>query len=126
MRKKDIVKKADKLFSKYIRGKYAINGVVSCITCGKSDHVANMDAGHYIDRRWLGTRWDDRNVYPQCRHCNRFLDGNIDKFKEKLIYLHGDGILEDLEKAKHNEIDIYAVIEDITNRAGSEWPLRSK
>ena len=118
MRRKDLVKKADRLFSKYIRDKYAINGAASCITCGKVDAVSNMDAGHFIDRRWLGTRWHEKNVYPQCRHCNRFLDGNIDKFKEKLLYLHGEGILEELEEEKKKDVDINAAIEYIINCAG--------
>lgn len=117
MRRKDLVKKADKVFSKYIRNKYAVNGAVSCITCGKTDEVRNMDAGHYIDRRWTGTRWDERNVYPQCRNCNRFLDGNIEKFKTKLLSLHGLSILEDLERDKHKAID-NAAIEAIIKCAG--------
>ena len=109
MRRKDLVKKADQLFSKYIRNKYASNGAVSCITCGKTDSVARMDAGHYIDRRWTGTRWNEKNVHPQCQHCNRFLDGNIEKYREKLLSLYGEQVIEELDSEKHKEIDNAAI-----------------
>jgi len=31
-----------------------------------------MDAGHFIGRRIQVLRYDERNVQPQCRYCNRF------------------------------------------------------
>lgn len=34
------------------------------------------DAGHFINRRWMSLRWDERNVHAQCSSCNRFDEGN--------------------------------------------------
>jgi len=49
-------KEADKVFSRYIRRKYADkNGNVSCITCGVTKHWKEMDCGHYISRNHLST-----------------------------------------------------------------------
>jgi len=37
--RKTLVDKADKVFSEYIRRRYADdNGVTECFTCGKNDH----------------------------------------------------------------------------------------
>jgi hypothetical protein len=34
-----------------------------------------MDAGHFVSRRWKATKFDERNVWPQCPKCNRFSGG---------------------------------------------------
>jgi hypothetical protein len=33
------------------------------------------DAGHIISRREMSTRFDELNVWAQCRECNRFHEG---------------------------------------------------
>ena len=66
--------KIDKVFHEYIRRRDADNntGYCDCISCGKTIHFFESDAGHFISRKYLITRYDIRNVHAQCRKCNRF------------------------------------------------------
>ena len=66
--------KIDKPFHEYIRRRDADNnsGYCKCISCNKPIHFSESDAGHFIGRQHLSTRWDERNVNSQCRKCNRF------------------------------------------------------
>lgn len=59
-----------------------------------------MDAGHYISRDNKRMRWDERNVWPQCRSCNRFHEGRKDEYALFLIKRFGPDILEELSKDK--------------------------
>lgn len=34
-----------------------------------------MDAGHFITRDNMATRWEEENVNAQCQKCNRFQSG---------------------------------------------------
>lgn len=90
----------DTVFSKYIRLKYSKNGMVQCVTCGKWAKIKAMQAGHYISRTYLSTRFDERNVHPQCMSCNVFKKGNLDEYAIWLIGTYGEGILEELNKKK--------------------------
>jgi len=66
--------KIDKVFHEYIRRRDADNntGNCECVSCGKTIHFSDSDAGHFISRKYLITRYDERNVHAQCRRCNRF------------------------------------------------------
>ncbi len=66
--------KIDKVFHEYIRRRDADNntGNCCCVSCGKTIHFSESDAGHFISRKYLITRYDERNVNAQCRKCNRF------------------------------------------------------
>ena len=66
--------KIDKPFHEYIRRRDADNssGYCSCISCNKPIHFTESDAGHFIGRQHLATRWNENNVHAQCRKCNRF------------------------------------------------------
>ena len=66
--------KIDKVFHEYIRRRDADNntGNCDCVSCGKTIHFSESDAGHLISKKYLITRYDERNVKAQCRKCNRF------------------------------------------------------
>lgn len=69
------VKKADRYFSLYTRLTHAnVNGWCACVTCGKTFHYKEGDAGHFIGRNHMSTRYSLDNVFPQCLRCNRFCD----------------------------------------------------
>lgn len=55
---------------------------LACISCG--DKRAEQ-AGHFIGRQFLATRWNPKNVNGQCTYCNAFMDGGNQ-------WLHGIGI----------------------------------
>lgn len=92
---KNSMARLDKVFSDYIRLRDMDEfGLCQCITCGRRFGWHDMDAGHFIQRDRKRTRWDERNVNAQCKHCNRFRSGmqyqhgiNIDK-------KHGKGTAE--------------------------------
>lgn len=101
--------KLDKIFSEYTRRRYADdNGYVSCVTCGVTriwnDH---MDAGHYISRGILATRWDERNVHPQCKGCNSFGKGRMDEYALYLQQVYGFDVLQELNQLKHTITKLY-------------------
>ena len=99
----------DRIFSLYIRRRDCGNGQGRCITCGKPITWDKCDAGHYIPRSHLTTRWNEVNVHAQCVCCNRFHDGMEEAYREALIRRYGVAVVEDLERRKHG-------IAKLTNR----------
>ena len=90
-------------FSKYIRLSQAnCDGIVKCYTCGTYHHWKNVDAGHYVKREHHATKFDERNVKPQCKKCNRFMGGNQDEFAIHLLKDYGPAIIEELNELKHS------------------------
>lgn len=86
-------KKADAAFSAYIRQRDC--GV--CFTCGVKRPWKDMQAGHFVSRRHLSTRYHEKNVHCQCVQCNVFLKGNMVKYARSLMDKYGDNIIEDLD-----------------------------
>jgi hypothetical protein len=79
------LKKLDTIFSRYIRLKHADHGdICICVTCGVQKHYKEMHAGHFIPRGCHLTRFDERNVHPQCCGCNTYRNGEQAKY---LIYI---------------------------------------
>lgn len=67
--------RADKAMSDYVRQLWAdpITEWVQCVSCDTSAHWKDMDCGHFIPKaRGNAVRYDEHNVAPQCRSCNRF------------------------------------------------------
>lgn len=95
------IKKADEIFSKYIRLKYQKNGYIICFTCGKYLLIGECDAGHFVGREHKSTRFLEKNVHPQCQWCNRFKEGQKDEYALRLVYKYGPTILEELNRFKH-------------------------
>lgn len=90
-----VIRRLDEAFSKYIRLSNADkDGYCTCVTCGKRGYWQRdiIDAGHFISRKAMATRWDERNVKPQCRYCNRFRNGMQYAFSKYL----GDNLAEEL------------------------------
>lgn len=71
-----LINKLDTAFSEFIRLRDSDHqGVCKCITCGDFKHFTKMDAGHFVTRDNMITRWDEQNVNAQCPACNRFQGG---------------------------------------------------
>lgn len=85
--------KLDKVFSEFIRRR----DKGKCFTCGAKKEWKDTDAGHYIKRQHLATRWSEVNVNCQCMGCNRFRDGNKEVYAIRLERKYGYGILQKLE-----------------------------
>ena len=73
--RKKLVDKLDKVFSIYIRRRYADNDVAECFTCGKQDHWKKLQNGHFQSRKHYSTRWHEQNCQVQCAGCNVFRYG---------------------------------------------------
>lgn len=95
-------KKADRWFSRYTRKSEAdYRGYVRCITCKEPKHWKKVDAGHFISRSYLNLRFDERNVWPQCKRCN-MQAGEPAAYAIFLEEKFGEGIVEQLEKEKND------------------------
>lgn len=94
--RKGLVKKLDKVFSIYIRTRFAKNEIAECVTCGKKDHWKNLQAGHFMSRKNYSTRWHPTNVQVQCSKCNVFNYGEQYKFGLYLEREYGVGTAEEL------------------------------
>lgn len=74
--RKTLINKLDRIFSEYIRKRDADKkGYVTCITSGKKYHYSEVDAGHFISRKEMSTRWHEDNVFAQSRYDNRYRYG---------------------------------------------------
>lgn len=108
MRKKTVSglkKLADKLFSEYIRRKYANHqGFASCFTCGVKKPWQELQNGHYVSRSVNSLRYDERNCHVQCCKCNVFNHGAMDSYALALQKKYGPDILKILAKDKRKSV----------------------
>lgn len=81
-----LIKKLDKVFSKYIRLRDAMNGgMTRCISCGQIKPFEKMDCGHFFSRRHMSTRFDEDNCNSECSWCNRFNAEHLIGYRKNLI-----------------------------------------
>ena len=91
-------KELDKFFSLYIRLRSATEyGMVQCFTCSKVSHYkSGMQCGHFQSRRFMATRYDERNQI-QCVKCNMFEQGMQWQFGLNLDAKYGLGTAEEMQ-----------------------------
>lgn len=111
MASKKLVKKLDLVFSEYVRLRDAKNGVFLCCSCGRTLPTEQMDAGHFISRKWYSTRWHEDNVNGQCRSDNRFGNGEAAGYAMFMIKKHGIEYVEQLynlsrQTAKYKDYEL--------------------
>lgn len=87
--KKTLEKKLDRIFSEYIRKRDTKNGVGRCCSCGAFKAYDQLDCGHFINRKWRATRWDEQNCHAQCISCNRFDEGNAAGYALYMVDTYG-------------------------------------
>ena len=81
----------DTVFAMFIRLRDALpSGAFKCISCGKLLPFEQSDCGHYINRQHMATRFNEKNCNAQCRHCNRFMEGNIQSYRRRLVAKYGE------------------------------------
>lgn len=115
MKLPNLITKADKLFSAYVRQKYADHGgMVKCYTCDSWHKWQHIQAGHFISLVWYGVRWNEKNVKPQCVVCNDGHDDEVSKkFSLALRKEHGQGVVNELERLKLRPLDRFEILEII-------------
>ena len=98
-------------------------GFVKCVTCGKKKHWKQMNAGHCIHRV---LDFDEININPQCRRCNKFLHGNLETYTMYLLLTYGEQALKDLheraniakeKKQKYSRKELEAILLRLEKRA---------
>lgn len=100
MASKALIKKLDTVFSKYIRLRDSHDGVFTCCSCGQVKPYEQGDCGHFINRRWMALRYDERNCNIQCRSCNRFDEGNNVGYTRFMQKKYGDDTIDLLVSMK--------------------------
>jgi len=88
--RKGFIRKLDALVKELV---FKRDGSI-CVTCGGEA----TDPGHLFTRRWYSTRWDLKNIYPQCRACNMRHEQDPYPLINYFIELWGRQALEDLHK----------------------------
>jgi len=85
--RKRLKNKAWGLMSQWIRTKdIDFQDNVQCYSCLRKFHWKEMHAGH----RWHGKLdFDERNIHPQCNHCNTYIGGNLGEYERHLIQDYG-------------------------------------
>jgi len=101
MADKKLVKKLDIIFSKFIRSRDNYNGMFKCCSCGQYKPYEQADCGHFINRRWMATRFREDNCHAQCRSCNRFDEGNAVGYTMFMIDKYGKEHVEYLQAIKN-------------------------
>ena len=121
--RKSLKKKMDTLFSQYIRQKYANHeGYCICVTCGRPvNWKYECDAGHYRPRQHNKTRFDERNVHPQCKSCNGAEGGEQHRHGVYIDKTYGEGTSEELyrlskESCPYSISDYEEMIADLKER----------
>tara|TARA_R110000796_G_scaffold160771_1_gene277544 strand:+ start:826 stop:1203 length:378 start_codon:yes stop_codon:yes gene_type:complete len=110
--RKSLIIKLDKVFSEYIRRRYAKNDIATCVTCDKKDHWKKLQAGHFMSRKHYSTRWDEDNVEVQCSGCNVFRYGEQYLFAKHLGTKKADMLLKkSRETVKFSDFEIQDMIE---------------
>jgi hypothetical protein len=91
------------LFSEWVRRSEANDeGYGRCVTCGSLRHWKAADAGHYIHRTLFLI---PELVHFQCKQCNGYGHGVLDRYKEFMLKKYGQKTLDKLEylaKRPHN------------------------
>ena len=113
-----LMRKADEAFSLFIRTRdsQAYEGrAFRCISCGRPLPIEQADCGHFINRQHMSLRFSELNCNAQCRHCNRFMEGNFSGYRAGLIQKIGEQkvlLLESqkniINKISNFELDILA------------------
>lgn len=92
--KKELIKRLDRLTSVLVRLRDK-----RCVTCGRPLMFKQREAGHYIPREVMETRWDFFNVHTQCHICNVAKGGNLTTYRRHIIRLYGPETHERLQAA---------------------------
>ncbi len=108
-----LIKKLDRIFSLYIRLRDSGEGYGKCCTCGKVGHYKSMDAGHFQNRAFHGTRFHEANVNLQCRFCNRFRESCGPDYFRFMQDKYGDDVIDEIRASKLGKFTAWNLEEDI-------------
>ncbi len=96
----DLKKEAETAVHAYVRSRDEGKPCISCGTPLTAEGVGGgFDAGHYRSRGAADhLRYDaDRNIFGQCKQCNRYLSGNAVAMRKGMIDRVGIGVVDAVE-----------------------------
>ena len=88
-----LMKKADKIFSEWIR-----NRDQHCVLCGTTYQLCN---GHLVKRGKHSTRFDEKNCNCLCKRCNFRDEFDHDIYVSWFLKKYGEEEYQDLVKRGH-------------------------
>lgn len=91
---KSLKRKLDRAFSLMIRMRDAD---LPCISCGQ---YRELQAGHFIKREILATRWHPLNVHGECAGCNGFDKDHLIGYTLALAKGYGSAVITELVDLK--------------------------
>ena len=108
----------DKLFSEYIRKRDTPG---KCISCQRVITFDTADAGHFMSRSHMATRYHDLNVNAQCKKCNRFEHGRQYEHARGIDEKYGEGVAEELYKlskttVKYSKNDLKELAKELRHK----------
>lgn len=98
---RDIEKKLDREFSKYIRARDGRR----CVLCGSMDRP---ECGHVFPRYARSTRWDKGNAFCMCHACNQAHENDPQPYYKWYIENLGQEAFDAMRR-KHNQICHFTV-----------------
>jgi hypothetical protein len=110
-----LIGKLDRLFSIIVRNRNSLDGLNTCYTCGQVLPIKELQCGHFLSRRYFGTRWNFDNARPQCNSCNVMKQGNLEIFEQELRNEIGDekynSLVKDAKKiTKFSIFELYRLL----------------
>lgn len=101
--KSSLVEKLDRIFSQFIRLRDSnSDGYCSCISCNSIHFWKTIHNGHYVNRKHMSTRYNEKNCNAQCIKCNTFDEGNVIGYTKGLIKKYGESVIDELDMLKHS------------------------
>lgn len=106
-----LIKIATTHFNKFIRERDLNGENFKCISCQRTLHKDNMNAGHFYSAgQFPEARFDEDNVHGQCVRCNKYLHGNLAYYKDNLLSKIGKIRMQKLQQKVY-----------VTRRNGFKW-----
>lgn len=82
-------------------------GQCACITCGfvgpwKGNAIGGgtIETGHFLASRRASILFEPSNSHPQCKYCNRHLNGNHALYEQWMRHAYGQEEIDRLRKLK--------------------------
>lgn len=122
---KALDKKLWPIFSETIRRrdakKFSGGEIVKCITCPHTGHWKDFDCGHFISRRHLATKYNEKNNHAQCKGCNGFGAGKQYEYGKEIDRRYGAGtadliLVASRQSAKLGAFEFETMIEHYKHR----------
>lgn len=89
-------RKADVVWSIYIRTRDSDGTYGTCITCGVRRLIKELQCGHFVKRSVNLLRYDEENTNAQCYSCNVMRYGEQYLYAKALDDKYGDGTADKL------------------------------